>query len=550
MFAGTAGDAFELERHLPDFAGILVDGEEVAQRLLHLVGLLEGHAHFERDHLRQTVGQAIGLALDPRHVTHHRLGRHGAEGDDLAHRIAPVRLGHVIDDPVAAVHAEVDVEVGHGNTFGVEEALEQQVVGQRIEVGDLQHVGHQRAGTRTAARADRHAVVLGPLDEVHNDQEVTGKAHLNDGAQFELEAVDIDLLLRLVVRRVLWQQDFQALLQALERDLTQVIVDGHAFGNREVRQEVGAQLHFDVAAFGDLDGVFQRLGQVGEQLGHLLGRLQVLLIGVGTRASRVVQSAPFTDADAGFMRLEVFLFEKAHVVGRHQRRAAALGQRHGRMQMLFVIDPIGALHFQVEAIGEYLAPFGKTRRRQRFVAIEQSVADLPFLGTGKRNQPFGRFLDPLPLDDDQIVALAFGPAARNQLGEIAISLGVHRQQRQAAERTILVAASQPDIGATDRFDSGALRRLVELHQRAHVAHVGHRHRGHSARRHRLDQRLDAHQAIDQRVLGMQTEMDEGSRHEQTLSWQNDKRGIVPESNRPLANLPTARAIANRDRRSA
>ena len=25
---------------------------------------------------------------------------------------------------------------------------------------------------------------------------------------------------------------------------------------------------------------------------------------------------------------------------------------------------------------------------------------------------------------------------------------------------------------------------------------------------------------------MQTEMDEGSRHEQTLSWQNDKRGIV------------------------
>ncbi|AKN26408.1 hypothetical protein AB691_1503 [Stutzerimonas stutzeri] len=49
---------------------------------------------------------------------------------------------------------------------------------------------------------------------------------------------------------------------------------------------------------------------------------------------------------------------------------------------------------------------------------------------------------------------------------------------------------------------------------------------------------------------MQTEMDEGSRHEQTLSWQNDKRGIVPESNPPLANLPTARTIANRDRRSA
>src|SRR5690606_18644996 len=169
-----------------------------------------------------------------RHVAYHRLGRHGTEGDDLAHRVAPVGLGHVVDHPVAAVHAEVDVEVGHGNPFRVEEAFEQQVVGQRVEVGDLQHIGHQRTGARTPARADRHTVVLGPLYEVHDDQEVAGKAHLDDGAQLELEAVDVDLLLRLIIGRVLGQQDFQALLQALERHLAQVVVDGHAFGHGEV----------------------------------------------------------------------------------------------------------------------------------------------------------------------------------------------------------------------------------------------------------------------------------------------------------------------------
>ena len=136
------------EGHLPDLGGFLVALEEVAEHFFLLVGLIQGHADFERDHLRQPVGETVGLALDPRHVAYHRLRRHGAEGDDLAHRVAPVGVGHVVDHPVATLHAEVDVEVGHGNPFRVEETFEQQIVGQRIEVGDLQHVGHQRAGAR------------------------------------------------------------------------------------------------------------------------------------------------------------------------------------------------------------------------------------------------------------------------------------------------------------------------------------------------------------------------------------------------------------------
>src|SRR5690606_7330078 len=147
------------------------------------------------------VGQAVGLALHPGHVTHHRLCRHGTEGDDLGYRVAPVGLGHVFDDPIAAFHAEVDIEVGHGYPFRIEEAFEQQVVLQRVQVGDQVHVGDQRSSPGTTAGADRHAVVLGPLDEVHHDQEVTGKAHLDDDIQLELEPVQIDLAALLVILR-------------------------------------------------------------------------------------------------------------------------------------------------------------------------------------------------------------------------------------------------------------------------------------------------------------------------------------------------------------
>ncbi|MNM66909.1 hypothetical protein D3C81_784180 [compost metagenome] len=318
MFTGTTADTLELEGHVPDFLGVLIGLEEVAEHLFLLVGFLQGHAHFERDHLRQAIGQAVGLALDPRHVAHHRLGGHGTEGDDLAHRIAPVGVGHVLDHPVAAIHAEVDVEVGHGNPFRVEETFEQQVVGQRIEVGDLQYVSHQGAGTRTPARAYRHAVVLGPLDEVHNDQEVTREAHLDDDIQLELQAIEVNLALFFVVGcGLLGPQHRQTFLQALMRDMSKVIVDTHAVGGREVWQEVLAQLYLDVAALGDLYGVGHRIRQVTEQLGHFLRAFQVLLVAVVTRAPRIVQGAAFADADAGFMGVVVRLLDETHIVGRH-----------------------------------------------------------------------------------------------------------------------------------------------------------------------------------------------------------------------------------------
>ncbi|MNN04610.1 hypothetical protein D3C81_1173400 [compost metagenome] len=116
------------------------------------------------------------------------------------------------------------------------------------------------------------------------------------------------------------------------------------------------QTHLDVAASGDLDAVFQRLGQVAEQFGHLGRGLQVLLVRVGARPARIVEGAPLADAHAGLVGLEVVLLEEAHVVGRHQRRITARGQLDGGMQVLFVAGAAGALHFEVEALGEHCRP--------------------------------------------------------------------------------------------------------------------------------------------------------------------------------------------------
>ena len=81
-----------------------------------------------RDQLRDPVDLAVRDVEHAAGVAHGRPGRHRPEGDDLRDAIAAVLLGDVVDDLLAAVDGEVDVDVGHRLAPGVQEALEQQPV--------------------------------------------------------------------------------------------------------------------------------------------------------------------------------------------------------------------------------------------------------------------------------------------------------------------------------------------------------------------------------------------------------------------------------------
>ncbi len=116
--------------------------------------------------LRHQLAELVDLAV--RHLQHaadvaqHAARLQRAEGDDLRDLVAAVALLHVADHLVAPVLAEVDVEVRHRHALGIEEALEQQAEAHRIEVGDGQRIGDERAGARAAARPDRNALLPSP----------------------------------------------------------------------------------------------------------------------------------------------------------------------------------------------------------------------------------------------------------------------------------------------------------------------------------------------------------------------------------------------------
>ena len=57
---------------------------------------------------------------------------------------------------------------------------------ERVDVGYADGVGHDRSGSGAATWTNRDAVVLGPVDEIRNDQEIVGEAHCEDYPEFVL----------------------------------------------------------------------------------------------------------------------------------------------------------------------------------------------------------------------------------------------------------------------------------------------------------------------------------------------------------------------------
>ena len=121
-----------------------------------------------------------------RHVPH---ARARPVGDDIGHlcrMVAAVARIRVLDDLLATVRLDVDVNVWRAITLRRQEALEEQSERHRIGLGDAERVAHCRVRSAAAALAV-DVLPSTELDEIPHHEEVTGKAELLDDAQFTVD---------------------------------------------------------------------------------------------------------------------------------------------------------------------------------------------------------------------------------------------------------------------------------------------------------------------------------------------------------------------------
>ncbi len=528
VFRDVAREPFELARGLEQASHLPVRFDAGAQFGRLLMRLLERRAERLGDQLRDAVDVGVGHTERAADIAQRRLRLQRPEADDLrdAHLVgrrlrgAVVLLGDVADHRVAPAHAEVDVDVRHRDAFGVEEALEEDVVLDRVDAGDAEAVGDQASRRRTASRADRHTGTSRVVDEVRHDQEVAGEAHRLDHRQLVLHARAVDAV---VAGQRFVALEAEAPAQPRPGHLLQHLLAGRAGGHLEIGQLVLAHLQFDVAALGD----FQRRRDGGrvvvEDLPHLVAVLHVETLAVEVEALRIVEVGGRADAEQHVVRLVVVGFEIVGVVGCDQREVQIGGHLHQLGVHLVLRGNPVALQLQVEAALEERRELLDEAPGARGVVVEDRARHHRRETARRRDQPFAVLAQQIEVDA-RLVVEALEIAPRHQHHQIAVAGVVHREQQQVVDRVearvVLLAAlpfearagCEVDLAAEDRLHARVARLLVELDGAEEIAVVGHRDSRHAERLGAREERLVLDRTVEERELRVEMQVGEGSRH--------------------------------------
>ncbi len=518
VHAGVAGEALQLLRLLEQLGD---GGVAVPQRLelgLDVEGLGDGvgdpgalDGDQVGDLLRLHGGEAHGAG----HVLDDALGLQLVEGGDLPDAVLAVAIGDVGDDLVAPVHAEIDVEVGHAHALRVEEALEEQVVREGIEVGDPHRVRDQGAGAGAAAGADGDVVLLGEADEVPDDEEVAGEVHADDDVELGLEAAAVGVLVDLGPLR---SHLGEAAVEALPGDLAEVVGGAHALGQGEAREHGLAELELEAgAALGDLQRALEGRGVIAEQVPHLLRRLEEHLEAAVVRGLRLGVGAVLGDAGEVELTLAVLPAAEVGVVAGDQGQAhVARGGREDAVEHALLLEAV-VLELDVERAGlERVAEASQLGAPRVLALVEDALREHPAHAAGEADQALLVLLDEVEGDARRELARGLDMAAGDDADEVPVAglaggeedQVVHGLVAAGAALGVTGAARHVDLAAEDGLDALLLARLVELDGAEHVAVVGERHRSHAERLRPGDEVLDLERTVEQRVLRMDVEMDE------------------------------------------
>ena len=327
--------------------------EELGEPAVRLEVAPDHHAVIRLERLRDAIHQRPREPQRVAHLAHRRAGSIGHEVADHPGVFGPVAVVDVLDDLLAPLGAEVDVDVRIRRPTGVDEPLEQEVVGDRLDPADPERVGHDRAG-RAAPALGGDAALLREAHQVPADQEELGQAGPLDDAELVGEPAH-DRRGRRVV----------ALPGTRPTQLRQVRERRLPVGHGEAREAVLLELKVDRARRRDLDrgrdALSPRPGRGGLE-GHRprqqLGAVGEVGLAVGAAQVRErVERPAVSDRGQDVVELAVGRRRVVDVVGDDDRQAERLGQRRRLRHEPVVVGPAMVRELDEEAArGLVVAP--------------------------------------------------------------------------------------------------------------------------------------------------------------------------------------------------
>ncbi len=529
---GASDEAFEAESGVDKLSdlGVFV-GEGERRRVFE--GLLDGDADGGGDEFGDAIDFTVGHVEGAANVFDGGFGGHGVEGDDLRDLVGAVLAADILDDFDATVHAEVDVDIGHGDAFGVEEALEEEVVLEGIDVGDAHHVGDERTGGGTATGADGNSLLAGVLDEVPHNHEIAGKLHLLDAVYFAIEAGFVvgDGLAELAGVFEVLDGGFAAGTPAVAADLLEVGVEVHAVGAIELGEGIFDFGEFEVAALRELHGAGADFGSVGEEAVHLFGGLDVELLGIELEALGIVHGPGGLDAEEDFVGAGVLVFDVVGVVGGDQRDVEVAFEAEHGFGDGFVGGEAVVLDFEEEvAAAEHGFEVAGGLFGEVVVPFHEVLGDLAGEAAGEADQAFGVFGEE-GLGDAGLFVEAVEGGLGGEADKVAVAGFVFGEDEEVIVLGVRVGVlaevgvflADVELAAEDGLERLFVHGVEEVDGAVDVAVVGDGGGGLADLGEVLGELVDVAGTVEERVVGVEMEVGELCGHEGSLlpgyGWQ-------------------------------
>ena len=463
---------------------------------------LDGNSQLPGHHFSNAVAGLVGQAGDPAHIPDHASGGHGAEGDNLSHMVGTVAAGDVINHFLTAFLAKVNVKVWHGHPLGIQKPFKQQLIPQRVDIGNADGVGGNAPGTRATPRSHRYVPAAGIADKIPDNQIVVHISHLSDDAQFIIQPL----------HRFFGRWVAVALLKSFLTDPAEkgfiILLPRHL----KVWQFCDSKFKIKVTTGRNLYCILNGAGIFPQQRLHFIPGFHVKFLGRKFQRASLCHGGAGLDTNQHLLVCRFLLVKVMAVIGGHQFHPFFPGKLSQQRKNPLLLRNAVVLQFNEVILSEEVVVKGHCFPGFVHLAGQKIPGQFSGQAGGKADQTFMVLFQEGVVDSRLLVkALHIGDA--HQFNQVLVALGVFAEQHQVegvlvdAMNLIQVAAGRhihltPDDGLNALLFAGA----VKLHRPVHAAVIGDGHGRLAQLFTALGQTFDAAVSIQEAVFGVQVKV--------------------------------------------
>ena len=180
MHGAVSGQPLQAFAHIDQTAYLLILLVHLMEFRIFLQSLVDGNIQLAGNHSGNGIHEGIRQIHHTPHIPDDSPCRKRTKRNDLRHTVSAVLFNDVIDHFLPPLETEIHVDIGHGNTFRIQETLKNQMIPDRVDIRNSRRICDKASRSAAAAGSHADAVFPGVPDIIPYNQKILHIPHIFD----------------------------------------------------------------------------------------------------------------------------------------------------------------------------------------------------------------------------------------------------------------------------------------------------------------------------------------------------------------------------------